>query len=143
VVCDLAKPVARTAPMGVKTIGSLCFTAVSARSAFVPLTIITISWPPIRMLLCHPLMLWKPGDDHSMNHCWKPGWTLPGKGWPRFNGIAGNTLRNRHPPPWTRLLRGHQAGPYCSPRACLQLPSAGAFSDAPSLYLRANDNEVN
>jgi len=129
-----------TAPMGVRTIGSLCFTAVSAHSAFVPLTINNLvvtnqdaSLPSTHALGSRAVII----ANEPLLEAWLD--TIRQR-MATLYGIAGKTYEVRHasivdsPTPWTPGWTNTVPASLFS-----SFPLNGAFSNAPSLYLRANE----
>ncbi len=129
------------APMGMTSVGSICFTGVSTESAFVPLTAknLTVtnldnSRPPIVrgvggravLIAVQPLLdAWLDADGQRKANLY---------------GIGGRTYEVRSAfelPPASPWIPGWT---YTMPPSLVQdIPLTGIYSSAPGLYLRANE----
>jgi hypothetical protein len=128
------------APMGVQTVGSLCFTAVSAQSAFVPFTIsdlavtnLDASLPPARAFGSRPVVI---ANEPLLEALVGPGGerllTLYGKANTIYETsyTADLTTASAWTAGWTNTL---PASMFYS--QVLQ----GTLSNSPAVFLRANE----
>jgi hypothetical protein len=128
------------AAMGVETIGSLCYTAVSTESAFVPLSPVNVlvtnldgSMPPVLPVGSRPVIIAeKPLLESSLGPNRQRMVTIYGKADTTYEITQATNLTAVSPWTlgWTNTV---PAG------LSFTSPVLGSLSNAPTLYLRANE----